>query len=534
MLSLAKLQERRGELLANVEALNKLAESEDGRDFTPDELKQVDQWMGEIESLDQTKIPQAKKFDELRRQSLQTRAQEHVNKVLASGQIPANYDPGTAFSDLQPNQPQQLTGLPQLPQQFQQPVPQNGTPWNAVRMYSGQKLRSLDNEDQALCLGMFLRAAAWGNKGDHEAMRFCEHRGIVMKPDKETGFMTMDARSKLLDVPGLGLQSMQNIVGDVAGTPEKGGYLVPTLLASMILKVVDKWIIARRVSRVVTMAGENVDYPKHANVDLTISKPNAGTFSASSQERADEIADITQSNVTYDQVNLRAADGMTLTAISNRLLRENVISAADQVVTDAARAIAKQMDYEMLVATGGSGSPNWGNTGLVTGLNADASARVEGPVGTAADWSGFDDTHFSALMGKLADRFYETPGDEPQCCFICSRAFYHSVFERLQIDKAWGKRDVAGQSYFTYSGYPIYFSEHMPKSPAASTVSCLFGNFYETTLTGIRQDVSVAMSDAPFFAKDQMAVRVKASWHCLNHRDGLNGDGYVGLVTAAT
>jgi HK97 family phage major capsid protein len=92
--------------------------------------------------------------------------------------------------------------------------------------------------------------------------------------------------------------------------------------------------------------------------------------------------------------------------------------------------------------------------------------------------------------------------------------------------------DVAGQSYFSYSGYPIYMSEHMPRTASGAATVCLFGNFYETTLTGIRQDVSVAMSDAPYFANDQMAIRIKASWHCLNHRTGVNGDGYVGLLTA--
>jgi HK97 family phage major capsid protein len=293
----------------------------------------------------------------------------------------------------------------------------------------------------------------------------------------------------------------------------RGGYLVPAPLAAAILAVRDRFGVARRVSRIIPMASETLSIPKRAG-GLTVYSPAEG-------------AAITTSEATWSQVSLSTTDRFTLTRVSRKLLRSALVSVADQVAMEIGQAFGEGLDNEWC---NGDGTGTYlGETGVRSAVGA---AGVNTMATTSGDtWAETALADFTNTAALLPERFHNE-----NTSWVCSRAYYTSVIERLMI-AAGGTTtaNIAAGGTPSLLGYPIYFSEKMPTSTAVSTIQAVLGDFYNGVIIGERQGIEIGMSEHRYFDSDEIGIRGKISYDLNVHGggDGSNAEAYVALKTGA-
>ena len=297
--------------------------------------------------------------------------------------------------------------------------------------------------------------------------------------------------------------------------PSAGGYTVPTPLSSTIIEVVNEVSVAMRTADVVPMTAQTLSIPKVLS-GQTVYYPGEATA-------------ITTSEMTWGNVALSAVKKATLTKISNELLADSIINMADRVAQRAAYEIAWQLDNEYI---NGDGTGTYGgHTGLLPALAAAGKVPA-----TGNSWSSIILEDFNKLMGTLPDRFYvDGPSSRlVPCCWIMSRQFYASVVQKLMYAAGGNTTDnIQAGTGPQLMGYPIYFTARMPADGPSST-ACLFGNFMEAVVLGVRNDVLIASSDQYAFNEDVLTIRTTMRTDINVHEPGNGGVGaYVSLETTA-
>src|SRR5690606_28154729 len=122
--------------------------------------------------------------------------------------------------------------------------------------------------------------------------------------------------------------------------------------------------------------------------------------------------------------------------------------------------------------------------------------------------------------------------------FVCSRQFYVQVMLNLDIAANHYKSLVTGNqgnADAVFLGYPVYFSQVLPRAAAPATNSCYFGDFREASMLGDRRDLRVESSRDFYFDSDETDIRATPRYAVNIHGDG-RGSTYgpvVCLVTAA-
>jgi HK97 family phage major capsid protein len=237
---------------------------------------------------------------------------------------------------------------------------------------------------------------------------------------------------------------------------------------------------------------------------------------------------MTDSDKTWDQLELIAKKRYVVSKISQELVDDALISIIDNVVSEMAYALALQEDNEFVQGNGTS------TYGLVRGvLNQLGSAGVyTAPTGDDT-WAELAIDDFTSTMGKLPSRFNRNP------VWLCSSEFYHTVM--LKVLGAAGGNTleslIAGDNgRRSFLGYPVFLSSWMPTSTAVSQVSALFGDFRMGTILADRTGVRIARDDSIGFLRDLVTLKATVRYDIRVHEggDASNVGSYVGLRTAAS
>jgi HK97 family phage major capsid protein len=356
--------------------------------------------------------------------------------------------------------------------------------------------------------GHFLRATLAGNQ---ESIRFCQ------------------SRSHLAPLVG-GSHQMVASVNHVA-VDALGGYLVPEATARTVLDVRDRAGVAAALANNYTMIEETDLVPKRIAGD----DADAGTGVI--VYKPDELSQIGVSNKNWGQVSLAATDAFTLCLVSHKLMRGAVVDAADQIINEIGYQFARQQDNEFINGDGVAGAPFWGIDGLV-----DTQAGGVTVSTGATSYETITADHLNTLIGLLPDRFHTRSagvggsGAAMQPAFLCSHAFWAASIARIQA--AAGGNTIGTLSAdvpFSYLGYPIVFSEFMPSAYALSQNMLYFGNFSDSVLLGMRENVSISLSEHLKFDYDQLAIKGRISYDMKYHENGdaTNAGGVVVLQSVA-
>ena len=331
-----------------------------------------------------------------------------------------------------------------------------------------------DAETEAFKAGKFFQAY-FGNK---QARQWCEDHGV---------YNTMTTGDDL-----------------AAGT------LVTPEFETAVIRLVESYGVIPRYARVRNMASDVLSVPRR--------------ISGMTAYAVGEAAEITTTEPNYAPINLVARKWATLTRISSELSDDAVISIADEIAIEAAQGHALAADQAGFLGDG---------TGTYHGVVGLANALNAGAIATAAT-GNTDATTTIAVFQAAAGKLPEFPGINP--VWFVSKPVFWNVMARLQL-AAGGNNyvDLGAGPVLQFLGYPVVFSQVLPKSIGSSTKFAYFGDLAMASTLGMRRSLTLASDPSRYFERDEIAFRSTMRWDYVVHERGSASEAgpIVSLVSAA-
>jgi HK97 family phage major capsid protein len=313
-------------------------------------------------------------------------------------------------------------------------------------------------ERNAHMAGQWLHATVFGNE---RALRWCQRNGV------ETRALGTNPNAA-------------------------GGALVPDVLEQAIIDLRESYGVLRQLVTPFPMASDLVTLPRRAG-GVT------ATFTA-------ENAALTESDPTFNNVQLTAKKLGVLTRMSTEIAEDAIISIADWVAQEFAYAFALKEDQCVFL---GDGTATYGNIRGLATLTIDAAytaGAVDATTGTDT-MAEIDAEDLANLMGALPQYAH------PTAKFMCSRYAYDLVFSRLAV--AGGGNTIqtlqGGPLQFSWLGYPVAISQVLPGSGTINNVPMFyFGDLSKACTLGERRGITISTSDQRYFVEDQIAMKATA------------------------
>lgn len=236
-----------------------------------------------------------------------------------------------------------------------------------------------------------------------------------------------------------------------------------------------------------------------------------------------ESQEITASDPTFSPVNLVARKWATLTRVPSELNDDAVIAMADMLATSIARAQSLKSDRSGFLGDG---------TGTFHGIVGLANALNAGSVKVAAAGQVTAATLTIAVFLDAVAALPEFPGINP--AWYCHKAVYWNVLARLQLALGGNNyADLGGGPVLQFLGYPVVFSQVLPKTVVASSKFAYFGDLAMATTLGIRRGLSISSDASRYFELDQIAYRstMRYDFNCHERGDANDAGPVIRLET---
>jgi HK97 family phage major capsid protein/HK97 family phage prohead protease len=299
------------------------------------------------------------------------------------------------------------------------------------------------------------------------------------------------------------------------GINTKGGFLVPVEMDQAIIDLREEYGVARQLGRVVPMGSDTMQIPRRSG---GVTAYYVGENTA-----------ITESDKSWDQVNLVARKLAVLSRMSSEVAEDAIINLADDLASEIAYAFAEAEDDAYF---NGDGTSTYGGMiGLRSKLidGNHAAGAVDVATATHDTFAKIDNDDLTKMMAALPR--YALNGAR----WVCSQPAYALVFESLKLAGGGNTfSDIQAGGTPTFLGYPITISQKMPTSTGSldGVVMLAFGNFSLGSTIGDRRGVMVDTDTSRYFEYDQIAIRgterFDIVWHDLG--DGTTAGPVVGLV----
>ncbi len=332
--------------------------------------------------------------------------------------------------------------------------------------HPGAKLQAFSNDRAghaaAYRSGQWLRAALLG---DAKALNWCSANGVKVN--------VMAAHSE----------------GDNA----KGGVLVPEEYSANLIRLVDQYGVFRRNTRMVPMSSDTLNIPRRTGglVAAYFGEGAAGT----------------ESDTTWDNVQLVTKKLMVLTRMSSEIAEDAVISMADMLAMECALAFALKEDTVGFTGTGIAA--DGGIVGIlvkaIDGTHTKAAITASGAGNSADVFSEITSDHLLDLMAGVP--MYAKAGSR----WYCSPTALELAFNAIKIAGGGNSfENLANAVEPRFLGYPIELSSVFPDDPAedlSGKVMIAFGNLAQAATLGARREIRFRMSEERYWAEDQVGVK---------------------------
>lgn len=235
----------------------------------------------------------------------------------------------------------------------------------------------------------------------------------------------------------------------------------------------------------------------------------------------------TESNMTWQDIQLIAKDLMCLSRISNQLSMDAMINVGDTIAGEMAYAFTNKEDD---CGFNGTGTSTYAGILGIIGvlLNADGAGTASAGLvsGTSTGWAGLVLGDFNKVIGTIPR--YAVQGRNAR--WAMHQSFYGQVAQKLEA-AAGGNTMVTIQNGTTladdamFLGFPVSFVQIMPSS-TGTNVPCLFGDFGIGTLFGDRQQDRIDFSEhaviggQSVFENNQIAIRATERFDINVHGAG--------------
>ncbi len=161
---------------------------------------------------------------------------------------------------------------------------------------------------------------------------------------------------------GIERASADEVKALIVATDANGGYLAPEEFGNELIKLLREYSPIRQYARVVNISAPEIKYPRR--------------LTGTGATWVSEIADRTESSMTFEQVTLTPFELATFTDISNQLLADNAYGLEGELLSDYAESFGITEGSAFVKGTG---------TGQPKGLLV-ASGIKEVKTGVAADF----------------------------------------------------------------------------------------------------------------------------------------------------
>jgi HK97 family phage major capsid protein len=323
-----------------------------------------------------------------------------------------------------------------------------------VPQSTGNKLTAFKGEgaeERAYKAGMFLKGHCFN---DSEARRWCADHGVSQR-------------------------------AQAGQTDSAGGYLVPDILSSEIIRLVEEFGAFPQYARRVPMTSDT----------LLIARRTGGLAARA----VGENVEVTDSDMTFDNVQLNAKIWGVANRTPNSLMEDSVINLADALATEVAQAFAEAFDNAGFIGDGSSAYHS--TTGVCTKVvdgNHGASVN-QAPAGNV-DFGSIDLEDFTDTVAKLP--LYA----RRNAAWYISPAGYGSAMLRLAMQSGGNTRaDIAGGYELRFLGFPVRLVHSMESALTGTTdsVMALFGDLAQAATFGERRAVSIRTASERYIEFDQ-------------------------------
>lgn len=300
-------------------------------------------------------------------------------------------------------------------------------------------------------------------------------------------------------------------IANIEGNNLAGGFLVPEEFENSIITLREQFGVIRNHARVVPMSSDIKRMPRRST---NLSASFVGEASTASQ-----------TNETFDQINLVAKKSMVLTKFSSELSEDAVINFADDLAGEMAYAQAKLEDQCAFI--GDSTSTYGGITGLA---NAVGSAGVSTATSTTAG---------AITLIEIQGAFALLPqyADNANAKIFCNKSIWNALFLRLAYVSG-GNNAVdllTGSGQLSFAGYPVVLTQAMNSSTATGKIMFHFGDMSQGVYFGDRRQTAVDFSNSALtsFETDMLCYRATTRWDlvCANVGDTTNAGSMITLKT---
>jgi len=329
---------------------------------------------------------------------------------------------------------------------------------------SHNNLRAFKDAETAYRAGMHLKGYVFG---DAEARRWCQDHGV-------------ETRAQAGGI---------NSLGGVLSSPE---------LSNEIIRLVEEFGVVPQYAKRAVMNSDTLVYPRRTG-GLT-ARP------------VGENVEVTQSDVTFDNVELTAKIWGVLNRVPNSLLEDSVIDLADAMAVEASQAFAEAFDNAGFI---GDGTLAYhGVTGVATKILQSAySASVV----TATGNTTFGDL----TMRNFTDVLARLPlyARNRNARWYISPAGWGSAMLRLAMlpggtSNAGGNNsgNIAAGFGETFLGYGVTLVQPMESRVSGTTgqVAALFGDLSQAAIFGERRAIAVRTATERYLEFDQTALFASA------------------------
>lgn len=324
----------------------------------------------------------------------------------------------------------------------------------AVRVESPKtygRIRNLKSADEAYRFGRW----AMGCMGHRKSADWCETNGVLVTKGNQENVNT------------------------------SGGYLVPDEFENSLITLRESYGVFRANARIVPMASDVKRMPRRT-----------GTVTANFVA---EVSAGSQSQQSFDQINLVAKKLMVLSKISNELNEDNIVALGDDLAGEISYAFALKEDD---CGFNGTGASTFGGImGLTSAILAGGTVASAGSLPSSVNI-----TDIRKCVGALPQW-----ADTPNTKWYMNRRMWNEVFLRV-AEGAGGVtaneiRNTEGG--LNFMGYPVVLAQAIPVATTDNDVVAYFGDLSLGCYFGDRRSTTVEFSNAALnaFEQDEMVVR---------------------------
>ncbi|MEM6392517.1 MAG: phage major capsid protein [Planctomycetota bacterium] len=242
---------------------------------------------------------------------------------------------------------------------------------------------------------------------------------------------------------------------------------------------------------------------------------------------------MTRSDMALEPVNLTADKWFILTSYPVETEADAAVAIAEMIATEMALGFSVALDEDALI---GDGTPAYDNelgiTTILRQLNGtdDGGGLVLGSGNTGDQWTGITKDDILKLYGQAR---YVRPG---QGRLYCSNEFYFQVLAKLITDSGGVTRSEAEMGPRLQAwGVPVQITHVLPRTPGNSQIAAFYGDLYQSSTLGDRQQMSAETSREAYWESDEVGVKARARYAINNHTLGSAEEAgpVVGLITPA-